>query len=174
MNSRGLKIALAASVALNVFAAAGAVAAWSHLRSVETRSEEVRRAPRGEHVLAVVDELEPASRERVKEAMRTAALAARPDFEEARSTRRQAVDLARGETFDPAAANALLRRSREAELRGRERLETESVAILETLAPAERQSLAAILQRHRQKRRDGDGQGRPVPRGAAPTKGSGR
>ena len=154
MNARTLKIVLAVSVALNIFAAAGAVAAWARWNAVESRVEETRRPPRGASVLAIVDGLQPATRDRVREAMKSSALAARNDFEEARSTRREAVESARGETFDPGAVNQLLERSRQAEMRGRARLETDSVGILATLEPAERQALAPILQRHRQRMRD--------------------
>lgn len=166
MSPRTLKIVLAVSVALNLFAAAGGVAAWAHWKSVESRAAEVHRAPRGGPIMETVGQLEPGTRARVRQAMRETALAARPDFEEARTARREAVELARAETFDASATAALLQRSREAELRGRTRIETGAVAVLETLEPADRQALAPILSRHRN-RGPGRGFGRDRARGPA-------
>ena len=84
---------------------------------------------------------------RVRDALRASALEARPDFEEARLKRRQAVEMGRSTTFDAARAEALLAESRTAELRGRARLEADAVALLATLEPDDRRALSEILTR---------------------------
>lgn len=85
MNARGLKIALAASVALNIFAVAGAGAAWMAAKRVKEAAAEARQPGRSEPVWAVVEARPPAVRDQIKREMRATALEARPDFEEARA-----------------------------------------------------------------------------------------
>jgi uncharacterized membrane protein len=154
--SRWLKIALAVSVALNLFAAAAAVTvATTHARvekQVEDQGGRDRRG--GPGVWAALNTLDPAVRERVKQAMRGHALAARPDFEAARTARRQAIDLASQPSFDPADVQALLEQSRLAELRGRARLERGAVEVLGTVQPAERKALAPVMLRQGPRFRD--------------------
>lgn len=152
MSPRAVKIALAVSVALNLFVLGGAVTAWMGWKAAEERVQEVRRPPRGGALRNALSQVEPATRIRVRQAMRASALAARPDFEEARTARREAVALASVDPFDAVAAAALLQRSREAEARGRARIEADSVQILTTLNAADRSALAPILSRHRQGR----------------------
>lgn len=174
MSPRTLKIALAVSVALNLFAiglAAGGVI-------VGTRLADDRRAPRHQAFSETVSAMSPERRAAVRAEMRRVALIARPDFREARETRRRAVEMARGEPFDAAEVNALLARSRAAEARGRARLETGTVEILQTLSPADRAELApTILSRRghgmggrggsgRRRGDEGKGPGRDAP--AAP------
>lgn len=147
MTSRALKIALAASVALNLFAvAAGATLLVGRAR-VEDRIEAQHRSPRDRPFLNVVESLDPQVRDRVRERLRASALAARPDFEEARLKRRQATALAADASFDQPRIHALLEQSRAAELRGRARLEADAVALLGTLEPADRAALSEILTR---------------------------
>lgn len=148
MNAKTLKIALAASVALNLFAIGGGVAAWVTRDGVEKRAEEQRRSGRQPPVMAVIDGLEPPVRDRVRAALRASALAAKPDFEEARTARREAIELARSPGFDAAAADVLLERSRTAEMRGRARLEQDATILLDSLDVADRQALSPILSRH--------------------------
>jgi len=97
--------------------------------------------------MRLIDRLDPAVRERVRDTMRASALAARPDFEEARLKRRQVIDMGRSGTFDTVRAAALLEESRNAELRGRARLEADAVVLLGTLAPDDRRVLSEILTR---------------------------
>ena len=97
--------------------------------------------------MRLVDQLDPEVRDRVRDALRASALEARPDFEEARLKRRQAVEMGRSTTFDAARAEALLAESRTAELRGRARLEADAVALLATLEPDDRRALSEILTR---------------------------
>ena len=55
--------------------------------------------------------------------------------------------MGRSASFDPVRAAALLEESRNAELRGRARLEADAVALLGTLAPDDRRVLSEILTR---------------------------
>lgn len=147
MNSRTLKIALAASVALNLFAAAAATTLLVSRDRVEDRVEAQHRPPRTGPLADVLADMDPAVAERVRGTMRSSALAARPDFDEARRARREAVALTNGADFDPAEVRALLERSRQAEIRGRARLEVDAVALLDTLDLEDRKALSPILTR---------------------------
>jgi len=152
MTSRSLKIALAVSVALNVFALAAGGAVWVAREKVEQRVAEAQKPGRSEPVWDVIERMDPAVRDQVKQRLRASAMQARPDFEEARAARREAIALTGAETFDPVAVAALLERSRASEARGRSRLETGAVETLNQLSPADRKALAPILSRHKAKR----------------------
>lgn len=147
MNSGALKIALAGSVALNLFAVAAGVTVFVTRAEVEKQVEAQQRPTRVGSPMRLINRLDPAVRERVRDTMRASALAARPDFEEARLKRRQVIDMGRSASFDAVRATALLEESRNAELRGRARLETDTVALLGTLAPDDRRVLSEILTR---------------------------
>lgn len=170
MTPRALTIALIASTTLNVFAVAGAAALFvSHAR-VEREVAAQNRPARGVGLMAVVDGLPDDVRDRVRQGLRDAALAARPDFEQSRTSRRQAQELASAETFDDAQVTRLLAQSREAEMRGRAHLETRAVALLKDLDAGERAAVAPfVLSRHqRAPRRDDrrpEGPGMPPPDG---------
>lgn len=152
MSERGLKIALAVSVALNVFALAGGGAFLVSRQQVERKVEDQVR-PGRRPFDAVLADLDPATRRSVRQQMRQAALAARPDFEAARDARRQATELAGAPTMDAARVRALLEQSREAEMRGRGRLEGDAVDILAGLSVEERKALTPILARKSDHRR---------------------
>ncbi len=147
MNARSLKIALAVSVALNLFAVAAGATLLVGRANVEQRLDAQHRAPRDRSFMAVVEGLDPAVRDRVRTTLRASALAAHPDFEETRLKRREAIALARSAEFDPARVAALLEQSRVAELRGRARLEADAVALLATLESDDRAALSEILTR---------------------------
>lgn len=147
MSPKTLKIALAASVALNLFAAAAVTTLFVTRAQVEDRVEAQHRPARTRSPMRLIDQLDPAVRERVRDTLRASALAARPDFEEARLKRRQAVEMVRAGDFDAARTRGLLDESRTAELRGRARLEADAVALLATLEPDDRQALSEILTR---------------------------
>ena len=132
MTSRSLKIALAVSVALNVFAAAAVGAVWVARDKIEHRVAEAHKPGRREPVWDVIERMDPAVRDQVKTQLRAAAMQARPDFDEARAARREAIALTGAETFDPVAVAALLERSRASEARGRSRLETGAVEYNQT------------------------------------------
>ena len=147
MSSKTLKIALAASVALNLFAVAAGATLLVTRAQVEDRVEAQHRPARTGSPMRLIEQLDPAVRERVRDTMRASALAARPDFEVARQKRREAVEMGRSATFDPIRAAALLEESRTAEIRGRARLEADAVALLATLEPDDRRALSEILSR---------------------------
>jgi len=147
MSDRVLKIALAVSVALNLFAVAGGAAYVVSRAQVERKVDDQSRPGRQAPLAEVLADLDPATRERVRQAMRQSALSARPDFEASRNARREAIAVAGGTTLDAARVRALLEQSRAAEMRGRARLETDAVAILAGLEPEDRKALTPILQR---------------------------
>lgn len=147
MTSGTLKIALVASVALNLFAVGVAATLLVTGVQVEKPVEAHHRQPPAGSAMMLIGELDPAVRGRVRETLRASALAARPDFEEARQKRREAARIASSDTFDGGRVTALLARSRAAELRGRARLEADAVALLGTLKPADRKALSEILTR---------------------------
>lgn len=152
--NKGLKIALAASVALNIFAVVGGGTAWVLSRKAQEQAAEGRRPGRSEPVWAVVEALPPAVRDQVKGELRASALEARPDFEDARAARREAIAMTASDGFDAVAVAALLERSRASEMRGRARLEAGAVETLGRLSAADRKALAPILSRHKSKARD--------------------
>ena len=149
MNMRTLAIvlgvALAASVAVNLFAATAAYTTLSGQdrieRRIDDRAREDRRPPTRELVAALSADVRP----RVQQALRDAGMAARPDFQQARELRRQAMAAAAAEPYDAARVEALLDQARAAEIRGRERLEADALEILGTLEPADRAVFAQIL-----------------------------
>jgi uncharacterized membrane protein len=147
MTARALKIALAASVALNLFAVAAGATLLIARDRVEDRVAEQHRAPRAGSMMALVEQVDPEVRQRVRQSVRASALAARPDFEEARHKRREATALAQSAAFDAARVRTLLEESRAAELRGRARMETDAVALLGALDADDRQALSVILTR---------------------------
>jgi len=147
MSPRAMKIALIGSVALNLFALAAGATLLVTRAQVEDRVEAQHRPARAGSPMRLVEQLDPAVRQRVRETLRASALAARPDFEEARLKRRQAVEMGRSATFDAVRAEALLEESRNAEIRGRARLEADAVALLATLEPDDRRALSEILTR---------------------------
>lgn len=168
MKAGTLKLALAVSVALNLFTLAAGVTLLVGRADVERRLEAQHRPPRDRGFMAAVEGLDPAVRERVRETLRASARAARPDFEETRMKRRQAVALVRSADFDPVRVAALLEQSRAAEMRGRARLEADAVALLATLAPDDRAAFSEMLSRRgriggrdRGGRRDPDSRTRP-------------
>lgn len=147
MTARTLKIVLAVSIALNLFALAAGATLLIGRAGVERRIEFQHRAPRSHPFMSVVEGLDPEVRDRVRDTLRASALAARPDFDEMRRKRREAITLARSPDFDPARVSTLLEESRVAELRGRARIEADAVAVLQTLEPDDRAALSEILTR---------------------------
>lgn len=166
MSPGTLKIILIGSVALNLFAVAAGTTLLVTRAQVEDRVEAQHRPARTSSTMRLIDELDPTVRERVRATLRASALAARPDFEEARLKRRQAVELSQSEAFDAALTRSLLEQSRIAEVRGRARLEADAIALLTTLEPDDRKALSEILTR-RGRAANRDRGGRPS-QGAAP------
>lgn len=147
MTPRTLKIALAVSVALNLFAIAAGTTLYVARHQFEKGVAAQHSPPRTGSPMALIGQLDPAVRDRVRDTLRASAMTARPDFNETRQKRREAVAIARSDTFDSARVTALLAESREAEMRGRARLEADAVAVLATLDPADRKALSEILTR---------------------------
>ena len=147
MNTRTLAILLAVSVGLNLFAlgAAGAFLLGQSRSDTDVRQDQPMLRHRGAN--EIVGDLPEAVRLEVRSKLRASALAARPDFEEARSQRRAAVTAAQAEAYDPDRVRDLLRASREAELRGRSRLESDAVVLLGELSAEDRRTVSRILVR---------------------------
>lgn len=147
MTPQTLKIALAVSVALNLFAIATGTTLYVARHQFEKGVEAQHSPPRTGSPMRLIGQLDPAVRDRVRDTLRASAMTAKPDFDETRQKRREAVAIARSDTFDSARVTTLLAESREAELRGRARLEADAVAVLATLDPADRKALSEILTR---------------------------
>jgi len=147
MSGRTLKIALAASVALNLFALGAGTAFLISRAKVDERVAEQRRPGREGGFPQLISRLSPEARREVRTSMRAVALSARPDFEAAREARRQAVEAAQQPQMDPERVRALLEQSRTAELRARARLEGGTIAMLEKLDVRDRAALAELLAR---------------------------
>jgi uncharacterized membrane protein len=147
VSPKTLKIALAASVALNLFGIATVGTIWVAHERAERRIEAQQRPARTGSTMSLIGQLSPEVRQRVRQTLKASALAAKPDFEEARSKRRAAIELSASPQFDPARVRALLGESRAAELRGRARLEADSVQLFGTLSPEDRAVLSQILSR---------------------------
>lgn len=158
MRPRLLAIALAVSVGLNLFAACVATTLLIAKPRLERRLE-AQEGGRNPPLAALARQLPPDERRRVLEAMRASGRAARPDFEEARRLRREAIERVTIEPYDAAAVATLLERSRAAERRGRERVEGDMAALLATLTPDSRAVIAPALMR---------GGGRPREPGPGP------
>lgn len=162
MNARALTIALAVSVAVNLFAAATGVTLLVQMNRQAERAADQARPARDMPIGSVLRDLDSVVRDQVRASRRQSALAARPDFMEARRKRREAVELAASDRFDKASVQALLAQSRAAELRGRARLEADALTLLETLEPADRRIVAQTLSgrgpRERNGRRGASGQ----------------
>lgn len=163
MTSQTLKSAMAVSVALNLFAIAAGATLLVTRAHVDKRVEAQQRPPRSGSPMLLIGQLDPAVRDRVRDTLRASALEVRPDFEQARQKRREAVAIASSDTFDSARVTTLLAQSREAELRGRARLEVDAVAVLQSLEPADRKALSEILTRRGRVvvRRDNEKMGPP-------------
>lgn len=160
-------IALAVSVAVNLFAVAtGVTLLMSMTGDTGQQMADLPRPARENPMASVLRDLDPDVRRRVRAEMRRSALAARPDLIEARRKRRQAAELAGSARFDRAAVQALLDQSRQAELRGRARLEADAIALLETLEPEDRRIVAQMLKGRGGRDRSGYRQAPPSSPGA--------
>lgn len=145
MSPKNLKIALAVSVALNLFAVAAGTTLFINREHVERRLADQSRPNRAPPLATILQDLSPEVRERVQDNRRASALAADPDLQEARLKRRQAVELAAAPDFDRARVATLLEEALQAELRGRSRLRADAVELLASLEPADRKVAAPIL-----------------------------
>lgn len=151
MSGRRLKILLAASVAFNIFAVASGAALWVSNQKVKREIGELSKAGQRKPLSDLVGTIGEPEASRIMETLRSKAMEAKPDFEQARAARREAIRLAEGESFRPVEVAALLEQSRAAELRGRGRLEATAVDVLASLSTEDRRKLAPILSRRVQK-----------------------
>lgn len=147
MDARKVKLALAVSVAFNVFLVAGGTALWLGV-SNEREAARQARATRTETVLELVEGRPPEVAEAVRSRLQAVALTARPDFVEARQARRDAIAMTASDDFEPTVVAGLLEQSRASEMRGRARLEAGAVEVLSGLEPVDRKALSRILARH--------------------------
>ncbi len=156
MASRKIKLALVASVALNVFLVAGGTAVWITAREAR-EAERMTRTTRTDTLMEMVSTRSPAVAAAMEVRLRDVAMAARPDFQEARAARRQAIAITASDDFDPVVVAGLLEQSRASEIRGRARLESGAVEILNDQKPEDRKALARILARYRPHSHSKDG-----------------
>lgn len=156
-----LGVALAVSVAVNLFAATAAWTALNGQQRIEQRMEGRGHDDHRPSTSELLESLTPETRDRVRQALRAAGMAARPDFQQARELRRQAVAAAAAEPYDQARVAELLSQSRAAERSGREKLEADALTILGTLSPADRAAFSRIL--NNKKKGGGGGDQRPEP-----------
>jgi len=143
MTNRGLKIGLAASLALNLFLI-GAVVAGLVVGQRELRARGFMRHP---PLFVAARTLPEADQQRLRDQMRSAADAARPDFRAAREARRQAVALASADNYDAEAVRAALARSNTLEVAGRSKLDARLTELMAGMAPEARKALAPSLGR---------------------------
>lgn len=143
MTERGLKIALAISVAVNLFVA-GVVVTGLAVGARHLRDRPYHDRP---PVISMIRSLDEADRAAAEDTLRATALAARDDFEAARRLRSEAIAQAGAESFDRAAIEATLARSRASEAAGRMRLEGAMLDLLQSLDQDDRQRLAPALGR---------------------------
>lgn len=148
MRARTLAIvlgaALAVSVGVNLFAATAAYSVLSRQDQQTSRQGEPgsQRRPSSRELIG---RLSPEARQPVRQALRAAAQRARPTFQASRDAKRQAIAAASAEPMDAVRVASLLDQSRALEVRGREMLEADAIAILTTLGPADRAVLAQML-----------------------------
>lgn len=176
MTGRRLKILLAASVAFNIFAVASGAALWVSNQRVEREVNELSKAGQRKPLNDLVASLGEPESTRVMGILRSKAMETKPDFEQARTARREAIRLTEGDQFRPVEVAALLEQARAAEMRGRGRLEASAVDVLASLSAEDRRKLAPMLSRRVQrggspKPSSGDAQNSPGAASAAEAKG---
>ena len=154
MSGKGIKIALATSVVLNVFLLAGGATFWATNRAADKATEDVRSPRLSVPAVELIQTRSPQVAEKVLADLRAVALTASDDFHEARQSRREAIDITASDSFDAATVAALLERSRASEIRGRGRLESGAVEVLSMLEAEDRKALAPLLSRKRPHSRD--------------------
>lgn len=153
MSGNGLKVALAASLALNVFVIGAGVGVGAMMLRDDPPGRDGRGGdgPRGDGraggnpMMQSMDRLTPEVRDEFRNRMRTQGETSRVQLDAARDKRREAAELlARG---DQAGAVEALRAARQGELETRERLEAMIVEYATTLDPEQRAIVAEALRR---------------------------
>lgn len=145
MNGNWVKIALAVSVAVNLFIAGIAIGAMGqHHR----KGAERRQGPGpGNPMMRLTDRLPPDKQEAFRQVMRQSMEANRANAETSRAAREQLISVFSAEIFDAAAASQALAAVRNAETAGRTSMEATMVEFAKGLNPEERKALAQNLGR---------------------------
>ena len=160
MSERGLKIALAVSLGLNLFLIGGGVSAGLFAARYLHEHPFARHDGGGASPLAMAAGKLPAdTRLKLDATMHAAARAAAADFHLARDSRRSAADLAASASFDRAAVVANLDQARAAETRGRMRLEGALLDVMQALPADQRATLAPVLKGRPRGQRNGQARG---------------
>ena len=165
MNGKGLAIALAASLALNIFVLGAVAGAYG----TRVRTEQQRAAPGGNPMMRAGDRLPEGPREAYRLRLREQSQATQPLLREAREARMDAARALAADKFDAAAVTAAFARARTADLQARERLEASVVQFAAGLSTDERRALAQGLRQPPRGGRGGpDGRGGPGGRRGPP------
>ena len=171
MNGLGIKIALAVSLAVNLFVAgAFAGAAFQRHRTVEMRAAPVPGNP----MMRVGEGLSPENREAFLAKMRQTGMANRPFLEANRAARAKVVLAFSAPVFDAAAAEQALADARQADMSARAQLETAVVEFAKGLKVEDRAKLAEGLRRGGPGGRGGGRRGGPDGRFGGPRGPEGR
>jgi uncharacterized membrane protein len=142
MSDGSLKTALIISLLVNAFLAAAAVAGAVYLYGAVGEHASLRQKT---PLAMAARDLDPKVRDDLRQTMRSLALSAAPDFQEARAARKHAVELLSAPTFDAPTVEAELTKAREAENRGRAKLENGLVDFLKTQPQATRATVARAI-----------------------------
>lgn len=143
-SSAGLKWALGISLVVNVFLVAGGIAA---VTVVHHHMHEIPRSPAGQAWEDVEKQLSPASREHVRDIVKTAALGTEGDWAKARDLRKQAEQLAHAPNYDSARIVDLAEQARSYENMSRAKIETALIQDMASLPPNERGTVAGYILR---------------------------
>ncbi len=142
--STGLKWALGISLVVNVFLVAGGIAAMS---VVHHHMHDMPKSPAGAAWEDVEKQLSPASRDHIREVVKTAALGTENDWAKAHALRKQAEDLAHAPNYDAAKIVDLAEQARSYENMSRAKIETALIQDMATLPPNERGTVAGYILR---------------------------
>ena len=178
MTSSGLKVALAGSLALNLFiigavvGAAGMQAREHQQRQRAAAAQSARSNGIGNPLMRAAEVLPEAKREAYIARLKAEGENAKADFAASRAARVEASDLIGAPTFDPNAISSRLAAARNSDMAARARFETAVIEFAATLTPEERKALGERVKprdrgnrdrnnRDRNDRRDGDRQRGP-------------
>lgn len=146
MSNRALRILLIVSLVLNVFVIGGLAGAAISWQRVDAQRPLVG-VGRPARLRQAAEALSPENRRMVRQSVRAAAYALRPEAARARGARREAARLLVQPAFDRAAFEAALARARAADVAIRTRLEGAMIDAAAQLPRSEREALAAGLDR---------------------------
>jgi len=163
MNPNVWKVALAVSLAVNLFVIGIGVGAWGQ----KHRMDGMRRGPAGNPMMRLSEQLSPDKQQAFRQRMREVAIANQADARVSREARKTLVEVFSAPTFDAAAATQALAAVRQAETAGRTGMEAAMVDFAKGLNADERKALAQNLARPFGPGRGGRGGGRGM-RGMGP------